>query len=51
MNDLVTYTKSNKNKDFPLIIKYLKVSASQKLLSNSDESEYERSSLYQLVEL
>ena len=34
VNDLITYSKSNKNKNFPLIIAYLKESASQKLLSN-----------------
>ncbi len=33
-NDLVAYSKSHKNKNFPLIITYLKESASQKLLSN-----------------
>ena len=34
VNDLIAYSKSNKNKNFPLIIAYLKESASQKLLSN-----------------
>ena len=33
-NDLVAYSKSPKNKNFPLIIAHLKESASQKLLSN-----------------
>ena len=34
VNDLVVYSKSDKNKNFPLIITYSKESASQKLLSN-----------------